>query len=207
MSMPSLLCPLRALCRLWVVYRLRALVLLLPQLLVHGALGAQDAQDLVQLGKPVSAADITASSYNILPDGTGLPAGSGSVITGAVIYQQKCQVCHGEEGSGGVNDRLAGGLGTLASARPLLTVGSYWPYATTLFDYVRRAMPYTAPGSLSADEVYALTAYLLQINGIVAADALMDAQTLPQVMMPNRGGFDCSSQASAACNAGSGAMR
>ena len=130
-----------------------------------------------------------AWSISIPPSGVGLPAGSGSVQQGIAVYTAKCAVCHGDKGTGKPADALAGGNGTLASADAVRTVGSYWPYATTLFDYVRRAMPVTAPMSLSNDEVYAVTAYMLNINGIVPADAVMNAQSLPQVNMPNRGGF------------------
>ena len=105
------------------------------------------------------------------------------------IYQVKCVACHGPEGSGVINDRLVGGQGTLKAAAPVKTIGSYWPYATTLFDYIRRAMPYPEPHSLSDPDAFALTAYLLHLNGLIAADAVMDAKTLPKVQMPNRGNF------------------
>ena len=98
-------------------------------------------------------------------------------------------MCHGAAGQGGVGDPLVGGIGSLTDAKPKKTVGSYWPYATTLFDYIRRAMPYNAPQSLSADDVYAVTAYVLHLNGIVPDDATLDARTLPRVKMPNRDGF------------------
>ena len=126
---------------------------------------------------------------SIGPDGAGLPPGSGTATQGAEVYKTKCIACHGPEGANGVNDRLAGGQGTLKSATPVKTIGSYWPYATTVFDYVRRAMPYPAPHSLSDGEVYAVTAYLLHLNGIIGADDAMDATSLPKVKMPNRGGF------------------
>jgi cytochrome c len=105
------------------------------------------------------------------------------------VYAQKCQSCHGEQGAGKPNDRLVGGQGTLTSTSPARTIGSYWPYATTVFDYVRRAMPYTQSHSLSNAEVYAVTAYLLHLNGIIGAQDTMNAQTLPQVKMPNRDNF------------------
>jgi cytochrome c len=105
------------------------------------------------------------------------------------VYATKCLACHGPEGANGVNDRLVGGQGTLTSATPVKTIGSYWPYATTVFDYVRRAMPYPAPHSLSDAEAYAVTAYLLHLNGIIGADDVMDATSLPKVKMPNRDGF------------------
>jgi len=126
---------------------------------------------------------------SIPPDGTGLPPGRGTPAQGAVIYAQKCQNCHGEKGGGQPNDRLVGGQGTLASKAPVRTIGSFWPYATTLFDYVRRAMPYTQSHSLTDDEVYAVTAYLLHLNGIIAEMSVMDAVTLPKVRMPNRENF------------------
>jgi cytochrome c len=110
---------------------------------------------------------------------------------GAEIYRAKCASCHGANGAGKPADALAGGMGSLSSATPLKTVGSYWPYATTLFDYVRRAMPYDRPLSLSDDEVYAVSAYILALNGIIREHAAMDAKSLPQVEMPNRNGFVC----------------
>jgi len=128
-----------------------------------------------------------------LPDGRGLPQGSGSVLEGKSVYQQQCASCHGEELSGGLGDRLIGGRGTLVNddpaKAPVKTVESYWPYATTLFDYVKRAMPMNAPGSLSDDQVYALAAYILARANIVSEDAIMSADTLPKVVMPNHDGF------------------
>jgi len=103
--------------------------------------------------------------------------------------RKKCLLCHGADGEGGPMDRLAGGTGTLASAKPIKTVGSFWPYATTLFDYIRRTMPLNAPMSLTDDEVYAVTAYLLAMNGIVSRNQTLDAESLPAVRMPNRDGF------------------
>lgn len=141
------------------------------------------------LGKPADPAAVAAIDISIPPDGKGLPAGSGTVEQGAAIFAAKCQACHGANGAGGPNDRLTGGVGSLASPKPIKTVASYWPYATTVFDYIRRAMPITAPQSLTNDEAYALTAYLLSVDGIVAKDARLDAQTLPKVQMPNRSGF------------------
>ena len=141
------------------------------------------------LGQVLGEDQVAAVDFTILPDGTGLPAGQGGVEEGRTLYEQWCRACHGEAGKGGPNDRLVGGVGSLASDAPVKTIGSYWPYATTVFDYIRRAMPYTAPGSLSADDVYALTAYLLHENGIVGEDAVMDADALPAVVMPNREGF------------------
>ena len=140
------------------------------------------------LGVPATAAQIESADVSIGPDGAGLPPGSGTPAQGETIFNTKCIACHAQ-GSGTVNDQLVGGQGTLTSTTPIKTVGSYWPYATTVFDYVRRAMPYPTPHSLSDQEVYALTAYLLSLNGIIAKDAVMDAKTLPLVKMPNRGNF------------------
>lgn len=128
-----------------------------------------------------------------LPDGRGLPEGSGSVEQGKVIYQAQCLACHGEQLQGGLGDRLIGGRGTLVNSdptkAPVKTVESYWPYATTLFDYVKRAMPMVTPGSLTDDEVYAVTAYVLSQAKIVPPDAVLGKDSLAQVQMPNRDGF------------------
>jgi S-disulfanyl-L-cysteine oxidoreductase SoxD len=141
------------------------------------------------LGVAASAEEIARYDISIPPSGAGLPPGSGTAREGARVYEQKCAACHGAKGAGKPADALAGGQGTLATRAPVRTVGSYWPYSTTLFDYVRRAMPLSAPLSLSDDEVYAVSAYVLHLNGIVAEDAAMDARTLPLVNMPNRNGF------------------
>ena len=141
------------------------------------------------LGSTPDPALVRAWNIDVAPDGAGLPAGRGSVSEGKRIYAQKCAACHGSDGQGGPMDRLAGGQGSLASPKPVKTIGSYWPYATTLFDYVRRAMPFNAPQTLSNNEVYAVTAYLLELNGILPADATLDAATLAAVRMPNRDGF------------------
>jgi S-disulfanyl-L-cysteine oxidoreductase SoxD len=141
------------------------------------------------LGRAASAEEIAAWDISIPPSGAGLPVGSGSVKQGESVYVAKCEACHGAKGIGKPADPLVGGIGSLASGKAVLTVGSYWPYATTLFDYVRRAMPTTNPQSLSNSEVYAVTAYVLHLNGIVGESSVMDAATLPQVTMPNRDGF------------------
>jgi cytochrome c len=141
------------------------------------------------LGHAATAQELRAADISIPPSGAGLPAGSGDAKQGASVYAAKCQACHGEKGAGKPADALAGGIGSLATAKPVRTVGSFWPYATTLFDYTRRAMPIQNPKSLTDDEVYAVTAYVLYVNGIVAENAPMNAQTLPQVKMPNRDGF------------------
>ena len=143
-----------------------------------------------RLGQPMAPADIAPWDISIGPDGAGLPPGRGTATQGQAVYVAKCQACHGENGAGKPNDALVGGIGTLAAGKvPVRTVGSYWPYATTLFDYVRRAMPFQATKSLSADEVYAVSAYILSLNGIIGPDDVLDAQSLPGVRMPNRDGF------------------
>ena len=153
------------------------------------ACAAQAPSRQPAFGAAVSAEEIARWDISIPPSGAGLPAGSGTAKQGAAVYGAKCLACHGEKGAGKPADVLVGGIGSLATARPVRTVGSYWPYATTLFDYVRRAMPITNPLSLSDDEVYAVSAYVLFLSGIVGEDAVMNAQTLPQVKMPNRDGF------------------
>jgi cytochrome c len=143
-----------------------------------------------RLGRPATPEDIARIDISIPPSGAGLPAGSGTVAQGAAVYAQKCEVCHGANGAGTPSgDRLVGGIGTLATPNPIKTVASYWPYATTLFDYIRRAMPIVAPQSLQNDEVYAVVAYILSIDNIVPKDAVLNAQSLPNVQMPNKSGF------------------
>jgi cytochrome c len=152
------------------------------------ALAAQVAPP--KLGRPATPDEIAKVDISIPPDGKGLPAGSGTVAQGTAVYTQKCEVCHGAAGAGTPSgDRLVGGIGTLNTANPVKTVSSYWPYATTLFDYIRRAMPVTNPQSLSNDEAYAVVAYILSIDNIVPKDATLDAQSLPKVQMPNKNGF------------------
>lgn len=141
------------------------------------------------VGTPLTDAEIAAWNIDVSPDGRGLPLGSGDVATGAHIFQSKCAACHGAAGQGGLGDTLVGGRGTLASDKPKRTIGSYWPYATTLFDYIRRAMPFNAPQSLTPDEVYAVSAFLLNQNGIVPPDTRLDQDSLPKLRMPNRDGF------------------
>jgi len=141
------------------------------------------------LGKPADPELIRRMDLTILPDGKDLPPGRGSVKEGKAVYEAKCLACHGVDGRGDPMDRLTGGVGSLTLDKPLKTVNSYWPYATTVFDYIRRAMPLPTPQTLTADEVYGLTAYILSIDGVVKPDAVMDARTLPKVKMPNSAGF------------------
>ncbi len=157
-------------------------------LLISGGIAAED-HGPYGFGRPATDADIKAWNIDVVPDGAGLPPGQGTVQQGAVIYANKCASCHGASGTEGPQTRLVGGQRSLTTEKPVKTIGSYWPYATTLYDYIYRAMPLTAPQSLTPDEVYALVAWLLHQNGIVSNDAVMDATTLPAVKMPNREGF------------------
>jgi cytochrome c len=142
------------------------------------------------LGRAAGADEIALYDISVGPDGAGLPPGGGAARQGRRIYEARCVGCHGEKGAGKPNDRLVGGFGTLKGEQAAVkTIGSYWPYATTVFDYVRRAMPFDAPKSLTDNEVYAVTAYLLHLNGLIGEDAVMDAETLPRIEMPNRDGF------------------
>lgn len=147
------------------------------------------AADNPKLGEEVGSSELMRVDSTIMPNGDGLPEGSGTATAGAAVYQQNCLACHGAGGKDGLNGGLVGGHGSLTTDRPRKTVGSYWPYATTLFDYVHRAMPFQAPGSLSNDDVYAVTAYILFLNEIVDEDERLDAKTLPGVRMPNRDNF------------------
>jgi S-disulfanyl-L-cysteine oxidoreductase SoxD len=148
------------------------------------------AQQSPNLGKSISAEELAAWDISIGPDGAGLPSGSGTVKQGEAVFMAKCQACHGEKGAGTPNDRLVGGQGSLPGDKPpVKTVGSYWPYATTLFDYIRRAMPFNESKSLTSDEVYGVVAYLLNLNGVIPESETLNAQSLPKVTMPNREGF------------------
>src|SRR5216684_4843299 len=150
--------------------------------------GAQ-AQSPYGIGRIATPAEIAGWNIDIGRDGSGLPPGSGTVSHGREVFEQQCAACHGEKGEGGVGDKLVGGQGTIATAKPVRTVGSYWPYAPTLFDYIRRAMPQNAPQSLSNEDVYAVSAYILNLNGLLPADATLDAKTLAAIKMPNREAF------------------
>src|SRR5215470_7622136 len=141
------------------------------------------------VGRPPSREEIRDLGSSIAPDGTGLPEGSGTVAAGREVFAAQCARCHGPRAQGDIGPVLVGGQGTLATARPLKTVGSFWPYATTLWDYINRAMPFDKPGLLKPSEVYAVAAYILNLNGIIGDNDVMDAKTLPKVKMPNRDGF------------------
>lgn len=147
------------------------------------------AEEGPDLGVEATPEEVAEWDIGVEPDGEGLPSGSGTAREGAPVYTLYCFSCHGAEGRGQLNDVLVGGHGTLDGPAPLKTVGSFWPYATTVFDYIRRTMPYQQPQSLSDDEVYALTAYLLFLNEIIEGDEAMNADTLPEVRMPNRDNF------------------
>ena len=142
------------------------------------------------LGRMATPEELAAWDISIGPDGAGLPPGSGTPKQGEAVFITKCVACHGEKGAGKPNDQLVGGRGTLTGDQaPVKTVGSFWPYATTVFDYVRRAMPLNESKSLSNDEVYSVVAYLLHLNGIIDENETVDARTLPKVRMPNADGF------------------
>lgn len=170
-------------------------IVLLGILYAGGGPGLSIAAESVRtygFGSPATEKDL-AVFISPLPDGTGLPKGAGSAKEGKQIFQQKCAACHGVSLEGGIADRLIGGRGTLVNndptKAPVKTVESYWPYATTLFDYIKRAMPFNAPGSLTNNEVYALSAYILSEGKIIDATATLSDKTLANVRMPNRDGF------------------
>jgi cytochrome c len=153
------------------------------------ALGSSTAfAQAPNLGKPISPADIAAWDINILSDGTGLPPGSGTPAEGARVYAAKCALCHGANAKGGVNAALVGGA-PMKDMESVKTIANFWPFATTVFDYIRRAMPWRQPRSLTNEEVYAVTAYILSLNKLIRENDTMNAQTLPRVRMPNRDGF------------------
>jgi cytochrome c len=145
-----------------------------------------EAQSPYGIGHTATPAEIAGWNIDVDGEGRNLPPGSGSVSHGSEVFDQQCSACHGAKGEGGIGDRLVGGQGTLATQNPVRTVGSYWPYAPTLFDYIRRAMPQNAPQSLSNDDVYAVSAYILSLNGLLPADATLDAKSLAAIKMPNR---------------------
>lgn len=151
--------------------------------------GTAAAHDGPNLGKPVSDEELAVWDSSIMPDGSGLPAGSGTAAQGAQIYAQKCVACHGEGGKGASASQLLprGPITSINGGEK--TIANFWPYASTLFDYIRRAMPWQAPKTLSSNEVYALTAYLLALNKIIDDGAGLDAGTLAKIKMPNRDGF------------------
>jgi S-disulfanyl-L-cysteine oxidoreductase SoxD len=141
------------------------------------------------IGHAPSADQLKQIDIDVTPDGKGLPPGSGTAAKGKDVYTRRCETCHGPTGREGPQEILAGGKGSLATDRPQKTVGSYWPYATTLWDYINRAMPFDHPSTLTPDEVYSAAAYVLFLNGIVGEQDVLDQTTLPKIQMPNRNGF------------------
>lgn len=159
---------------------------------ISPALTASSEQETAKdfgAGRTPTAEEIRAWNIDVNPAGEGLPPGRGTVQEGARVFAAKCAACHGATGTEGPKDRLVGGSKTVATQEPIKTIGSYWPYATTLYDYIYRAMPFNAPQSLSPDETYSVIAWLLHQNGIMEAGQVIDAQSLPAIVMPNRDGF------------------
>jgi len=156
--------------------------------LTTGIAGAAVAADLPNLGKPIDPKDIAPWDISIMPDGTGLPPGSGTPAQGAPIFAQKCAMCHGEGGKGGIAAPVTN-YAPKASLDGGKSIANFWPYATTVFDFIRRAMPYNKPHSLTDQEVYAVTAYVLRLNNLIGANDVIDAKSLPKVKMPNRDNF------------------
>jgi len=142
-----------------------------------------------RLGKPIPEADVAAWDISAMPDGNGLPPGSGTAAQGAKIYVEKCVACHGENGTGKPFAALVGGAPLTSGIETPKTIANFWGFSTIVFDFVRRAMPFQQPRTLTNDEVYALTAYILALNKIIGDNDTMNAQTLPKVRMPNRDGF------------------
>ena len=166
-----------------------------------GGAQAQGYGGPYNIGRPATADEIAKWDIDVMPDGTGLPPGQGTHAEGAVIFKNSCALCHGDNLKGGDaakvtfdrftprGDPLIGGRGTLTTDNPVKTVESYWPYSTTLFDYIRRAMPFVAPGSLKDNEVYALVAFILGEANIIDKAQVMNKDTLWKVQMPNKDGF------------------
>jgi mono/diheme cytochrome c family protein len=156
-----------------------------------GGLQTEPAPKPAGLGRPASPEELKQRDITTLPNGTGLPDGRGTAVQGEAVYREKCASCHGPNGEGNQpqGPQLVGGIGSLATDNPVRTVGSFWPYATSVWDYIHRAMPLNQPGSLSADDTYAVTAFLLNRNKIIEANVVMNKQTLPKIRMPNRNGF------------------
>ena len=147
------------------------------------------AQSSFGVGRAPKPEDLKAIDIDVAPDGKSLPPGSGTAAAGKLVYSSRCETCHGPTGTEGPQEVIAGGKGSLATSRPQKTVGSYWPYATTLWDYIRRAMPFDHPGTITNDQIYAVTAYVLFLNGIVGEQDVVDQASLPKIQMPNRNGF------------------
>lgn len=169
------------------MYKTALYVLCITGAVATAALGQAEQY---KVGRPATPEEIRELDISVAPDGSGLPKGSGSVAQGQRLYKKLCANCHGDRGQGMLEyPALAGGEGSLKSKDPVRTVGSYWPYATTVWDFIHRTMPYARPGTLNPDQTYAVTAYVLYLNGILDKDAALDEATLPRVKMPNRNGF------------------
>ena len=170
-------------------------------LFTSAADAASTRESLATIGTSATKNEINGWHLDVTPNGDGLPEGSGSAAVGAKIFAEKCAACHGVAALGtkvpgrGPYPRLVGGFGTLTAKKPIKTVGSYWPYATGIFDYIRRAMPLYSPGSLSSEEVYALTAFILAKNKAIPSNEIMNAATLPKVKMANAKNFFVSQEA------------
>jgi len=154
------------------------------------AIAAEPDTSAPRLGNPATPDEIAKWNLTIYPDGRGLPPGRGSPADGHAIYDARCASCHGEDARGATAEELVAEPQPLDTPAASKAIGPYWPYATTLFDYIRRSMPPSAPGTLTADEIYAVTAYLLAANRIIAQTDVLDAKSLAAVKMPNRNGFD-----------------
>ena len=154
---------------------------------VAATLGAQSPK--YGVGRAPTGDEVRQWSISVSPDGKGLPEGHGAAADGKEAFANRCARCHGPKVEGKDSVAIAGGQGTLKNPKPLRTVGSFWPYATTIFDYISRAMPFDKPGTLSADQAYSLTAYVLFLNGLAQENDVIDARTLPKIRMPNRDGF------------------
>lgn len=169
--------------------RAAALIALLASAVLVGDAIARDAPRAPHLGTPMSSDEVAKWNITVFPDGRGLPAGHGTAKEGRALYAEKCASCHGDKGQGGTAEDLVSGPIPPTADRPSKAIGSYWPYATTVFDFIRRSMPPAAPGSLSPDQAYAMTAYLLAANKIIGESDEMNARSLPKIKMPNQNGF------------------
>src|ERR1700744_5508822 len=166
--------------------QMRKLTIALALLIALGWPACAQTPGHYGIGRAATDAEIAGWNIAIGRNGENLPPGSGTVAHGKEVFAEQCSACHGEKGEGGVGERLVGGQGTIATKKPIKTVGSFWPSSPTRFDYLRRAMPQNAPQSLSNEDVYAVAAYILNINGLLPADATLDAKSLSAIKMPNR---------------------
>jgi S-disulfanyl-L-cysteine oxidoreductase SoxD len=166
-----------------------AIAALLAAMAVSGQRLAAGQSPTYGVGRAPRTDELKAIDIDVTPDGVGLLPGSSTAAAGKDVYTRRCETCHGPTGKEGPQDVLAGGHGSLPTTKPQKTIGSYWPYATTLWDYIRRAMPFDHPGTLTTEELYGATAYLLFLNGIVGERDVVDQATLPKIVMPNRNGF------------------